>query len=44
MREKFFYERRAYEAVADVPLSKTIQRKPSQALILNVKGEKEIAS
>ena len=38
MKEKISYERRDYEAVADAPQSKTIQRENSQILSPTVKG------
>ena len=39
MKEKIFYKRRDYEAVADAPQSKIIKRKTSQILSPSDKGK-----
>ena len=38
MKEKIFYERRDYEAVADTPQSKTVKEKTFQILSPSIKG------
>ena len=38
MKEKFYYEHREYEAVADAPQSKTILGKTFQILSPSIKG------